>query len=234
MSYAEHQNPTGRRGAGLAIAVVLHVVVIYALVTGLARKAVEVIRGPIETKLIEELKKMPPPDKPPPPPPKVDPPPYVPPPEIAVAAPAVAAPVITVTIAPPPPPPAPPPPPPPPAPPPPPPAPPPPPPAPPPPPPPPPKPMLRVAPVLDAARNCRKPEYPAASKRLEQEGTVVLRILIDEGGKVVESRIETSSGHTRLDEAARAALSQCQFKPGTVDGTPEKAWANLSYVWRME
>ena len=35
-------------------------------------------------------------------------------------------------------------------------------------------------------------------------------------------------------EAARAALSQCQFKPGTVDGTPEKAWANLSYVWRME
>ena len=31
MSYAEHQNPTGRRGAGLAIAVVLHVVVIYAL-----------------------------------------------------------------------------------------------------------------------------------------------------------------------------------------------------------
>ena len=179
----------------------------------MARKAVEVIRGPIETKLIEELKKLPPPDKPQPPPKqKVEPPPFVPPSEVAVLAPVGVAPTITVTppvmVSPPvevaPAPPA------------------------------VPKPVQRVAPVIDAAKSCRKPEYPATSKRLEEEGLVMLRFMIDEGGKVVESRVETSSGYTRLDEAARAALSQCQFKPGTVDGKPERSWASLKYVWRLE
>lgn len=215
MSYAEQQQQPGRRGAGFAVVVLLHVAIVYALVNGLARKAVEIVKGPIETKLIEELKKLPPPDKPPPPPPKaqpkLEPPPFVPPSEVAVAAPTVAqAPTITTSTAappvavPPPPPPA------------------------------PPKPVERVAPVVDAAKNCPKPEYPAASKRLEEEGTVLLRFMIDEGGKVIESRVDKSSGYTRLDEAARVALSQCQFKPGTADGKPERSWASLKYTWRLE
>ena len=67
--------------------------VIYALVTGLARKAVEVIKKPLTATIIEEVKLPPPP---PPPPPKrvIEPPkaqpvpvqPYVPPPDIPVAA----------------------------------------------------------------------------------------------------------------------------------------------------
>ncbi|MDO9145616.1 energy transducer TonB [Rhodoferax sp.] len=212
MSYAENQRQSGRKSLGIFFVVVLHLVTAYALVTGLARKAVEVIRGPIETKLIEELKKLPPPDKPPPPRQKVDPPPFVPPAEVAVVAPVLLAPAITATatvVAP----------------------------APveaPPAPPVPPKPVQRIAPVIDAAKNCVKPEYPATSKRLEEEGLVLLRFMIDEGGKVIESRIETSSGYARLDEAARAALSRCQFKPGTADGTPERSWASLKYVWRLE
>lgn len=211
MSYAESQHQGGRKGFGLFFVVLIHLITAYALVTGLARKAVEVIRGPIETKLIEELKKLPPPDKPPPPPrQKVDPPPFVPPSEVAVVAPVMTAPAITVTqtVAPPP--------------------------APVEAPPAPPKQVQRVAPVIDAAKNCRKPEYPAASKRLEEEGLVVLRFMIDESGRVIESRVETSSGFARLDEAARAALSQCQFKPGTADGKPERSWASLKYVWRLE
>jgi protein TonB len=213
MSYAESQHQSGRKSLGIFFVVLLHLVTAYALVTGLARKAVEVIRGPIETKLIEELKKLPPPDKPQPPPrQKAEPPPFVPPSEVAVLAPVAVAPTITVTppvavapsveVAPAPPAL--------------------------------PKPVQRVAPVIDAAKSCRKPEYPATSKRLEEEGLVMLRFMIDEGGKVVESRVETSSGYTRLDEAARAALSQCQFKPGTVDGKPERSWASLKYVWRLE
>jgi protein TonB len=217
MSYAENQHQGGRKGFGLFLVVLIHVVVAYALVSGLARKAVEVVQGPIETKLIEELKKLPPPEKAPPPPRKnVDPPPYIPPSEVAVVAPMMTAPSITVTqtVAPPAPveappaqveaPPA------------------------------PPKQVQRVAPVIDAAKNCRKPEYPSASKRLEEEGLVVLRFMIDEDGRVIESRVETSSGFSRLDEAARSALSQCQFKAGTADGKPERSWASLKYVWRLE
>jgi len=49
---------------------------------------------------------------------------------------------------------------------------------------------------------------------------VTLTFLIDVDGKVLESRVERSSGHRRLDEAARAGLGICKFKPATVDGRP--------------
>jgi len=90
MSYLEPRGGSRRRLAGIVFAAVIHVVIAYALVTGLARKVVEVIRQPLETRIIEEAK--PPPPKPPPPlppPPKMaaPPPPFVPPPEIRVAVP---------------------------------------------------------------------------------------------------------------------------------------------------
>src|SRR5258706_10035426 len=77
--------------------VLLHLALGYALVTGLARKVVEVIKQPLETKIIEEIKK-PPPDVPPPPPPKLapPPPPFIPAPEINIQAPVQMAPAITV------------------------------------------------------------------------------------------------------------------------------------------
>src|SRR6266705_324795 len=85
MSYAV-QKDSSRRLAGLAVVVTLHAALIYALVYGLARKIVEVVRQPLETKIIEEVK-APPPDRPPPPPPPkltTPPPPYIPPPEVQV------------------------------------------------------------------------------------------------------------------------------------------------------
>jgi protein TonB len=77
----------------------MHAIVGYALVTGLARKVVEAIKQPIETKIIEELKK-PPPDTPPPPPKlAAPPPPFIPPPEIQIQIPVAAqqAAITTVT-----------------------------------------------------------------------------------------------------------------------------------------
>ena len=81
---------------------------------------------------------------------------------------------------------------------------------------------------------CEKPEYPSASRRMEEEGTVALRFLVGVDGKIVQSEVEKSSGFKRLDEAARAALSKCQFKPATVDGKPEQAWTTFRYVWRLD
>src|SRR5260221_8627084 len=95
MSYAI-QKDSSRRLTGLVAVVAFHVVLVYALVHGLARKIVEVVRAPLETKIIEEIK-APPPDKPPPPPPPklaMPPPPYIPPPEVTVQV-SVAAPTIT-------------------------------------------------------------------------------------------------------------------------------------------
>jgi protein TonB len=85
-----------------------------------------------------------------------------------------------------------------------------------------------------SATSCEKPEYPSAAKRMEEEGTVQLKFLVGVDGKVIESAVEKSSGFRRLDEAARAGLSKCQFKPATIDGKPQQSWASLKYTWRLE
>ncbi|MDH4395061.1 MAG: energy transducer TonB [Limnobacter sp.] len=218
MNFSKTQQDPKRKYVGIGIVVLLHVGVVYALMTGLARKVVEVVQAPLETKIIEELKKLPPPPPPKPklpepvaqPQPQQAPPPaYVPPVQVAVQAPANPAPSITVSNqAPPPeapkaaPAPA--------------------------------KDPVLVAPVINAAQNCRKPVYPSISRREEEEGVVVLRFLVAADGNVIDSQVKSSSGYTRLDEAARQALSLCKFQPGTADGTPTQAWAQMKYEWRLE
>jgi periplasmic protein TonB len=224
--YASRQRSPRRHIVGIGWVVVFHALLFYAINSGLARKFVKVIKGPVEAKLIEEAKPELPPLPPPPPPPKALPPPpppaYVPPRDVpqanapasvnAIAAvttsPLPVEPVAVLAPAPPAPPPL--------------------------PPPPPPPAMVRVAPVINAALNCQKPEYPSAARRAEEEGTVVLRFLIDTNGRVIQSQVERSSGSNLLDEAARNAMSRCQFKPGTLDGNPEQSWANIRYTWRLE
>ena len=88
MDYAQRERNPAKHLPSIAMVVVLHLAIGYALVTGLARRVVEVIKQPLETKIIEEIKK-PPPDAPPPPPPKLaaPPPPFIPPPEINIQVP---------------------------------------------------------------------------------------------------------------------------------------------------
>ena len=108
---ASREAPARGRGAGLAVVAGLHVLVGWALASGLARQAVEIVRKPIEAVIVDET---PPPPPPPPrvekiaeaPRPQAPPPAYVPPPEVATA-PAPAAPAIEATQSEPPPPPAP-------------------------------------------------------------------------------------------------------------------------------
>ena len=105
MNFADSQRNPGKHPVGLIIVVVMHVFLAYALVSGLARKVVDVVKGDIETKLVEEVK--PPPPPPPenlPPPPKNLPPPpvYVPPPPVDVPPPPPAPTVAATTVPPPP------------------------------------------------------------------------------------------------------------------------------------
>ncbi len=88
MDYAQQQRNPTKHLVGIVVVILLHVLLIYGLVSGLARKVVEVVKKPLETQIIEEIK--PPPPPPPevqlPPPPKfvAPPPPYIPPPEVQV------------------------------------------------------------------------------------------------------------------------------------------------------
>ena len=84
LNYAEQQRNPGKHVVGIGIVIVLHILLGWALLNGLARTVIEVIKGPIETKIIEEAKPPPPPPENLPPPPKFAPPPpsFVPPPEV--------------------------------------------------------------------------------------------------------------------------------------------------------
>lgn len=87
--------------SSIGVTVLLHLVIGYALVTGLARDVINVIAKPIETRIIEEIKP-PPPVKAVPPPKFVKPPPaYVPPPEVRVNVPPPENTIATVSSAPP-------------------------------------------------------------------------------------------------------------------------------------
>jgi protein TonB len=99
MDYARQQRNPSRHLIGIGGVVLFHALVIYALVTGLARKVVEVVKGPIEVKVIEEVKTPPPPPEVVPPPPKMaaPPPPFIPPPEINIAQPTTAPTITAVT-----------------------------------------------------------------------------------------------------------------------------------------
>lgn len=226
--YASRQRKPTKHLLGLGLVVVLHLLFFWAISSGLARAVVKKIQGPVEAVLLEDAKPDIPPPPPPPPPPKNAPPPpppaYVPPVDVQVSNAAPSANAIAAVSAVPTPTPAP---------------------APAPAPalvpaapPTPPAPVVKAEPVRVAAvvnsANCEKPDYPSASRRLEEAGTVSLRFLVGADGKVIQAEVEKSSGFKRLDEAARAGLSRCSFKPATVDGKPEQGWATMKYTWRLE
>jgi TonB family protein len=81
--------------------------------------------------------------------------------------------------------------------------------------------------------SCPTPVYPAAAGAQRESGVVMLNFLVGTDGSVVDSRVETSSGHAVLDEAARVTLSRCRFQPGTLNGRPEASWHIMKYVWSV-
>src|SRR5437667_9011033 len=100
MSYAQPQSSSRRLIAMVAVGIFL-VLLIYTLIHGLARKIVEVVRAPLETKIIEEVKRPPPAQPPPPPPPPklaTPPPPFIPAPEVLIQVPVQPAPTITAVV----------------------------------------------------------------------------------------------------------------------------------------
>ena len=100
MDFSKRQADPRRHLVGITLVIAFHAFIVYALVTGLAKKVVDVVRAPIETKVIEEIRKPPPPPEivvPPPPKLEAPPPPFIPPPEIQVTAPPPPAPTITAT-----------------------------------------------------------------------------------------------------------------------------------------
>jgi protein TonB len=198
-----------RRTAVLAAIIALHVFILYALATGLARRAIEVLAPPIQTDIVQEEKNK---EEPPPPPPPemrkevVE----VPPPDINIAmpeagpsttaitarvaeAPKAAAPVAKAAIA-------------------------------------------ATAVALGKGFPNVDDYYPDASRRLGEEGLTVVDICVGPDGKLTEPpKVGKTSGHERLDQAAVkvAQVGSGRFKPATEEGKPVTKCTQLPIRFKL-
>jgi protein TonB len=75
--------------------------------------------------------------------------------------------------------------------------------------------------------NNKAPLYPQLSRKKKEQGTVLLLILVKADGTVSEIKLKTSSGFTRLDQAARQAVKRWQFQPALKEGQPIDFWYEL-------
>ncbi len=69
------------------------------------------------------------------------------------------------------------------------------------------------------------PDYPALSRRLGEEGRVLLRVLVDAKGLAQQVEIKASSGSRRLDQAATEAVKKWRFIPAKRGNQPIVGWA---------
>jgi periplasmic protein TonB len=197
-----------RRTAVLAAIIALHLFIAWALATGLARKAIEVLAPPIQTDIVQEEKNKV--EPPPPPPPElrkevVE----VPPPDINIAMPEVGAQSNAITArveqpkpaAPPP-------------------------------------RAAVAATAVGLGKGFPNVDdyYPDASRRLGEEGLTVVDICVGPDGKLTEPpKVGKTSGHERLDQAAVkvAQVGSGRFKPATEDGKPVAKCTQLPIRFKL-
>lgn len=211
---ARSRNPLQRFG-GLGAVALLHLLAVYALITGLAHRMIDAIKHPMDVRIVEEIKP-PPPETPPPPAPKfsMPPPPFIPAPEVPVTQQPDINPIASSSrsapqdhsfqkqpeIAAPPDPPA--------------------------------------APLPQKGRahadwdRCM-PHYPFVSLRFEEEGTTRIRFDVGADAKLKDAVLVRSSGFPRLDQSAMKALSDCSFQPAVKDGQPIESTLTVDFVWNL-
>jgi len=78
------------------------------------------------------------------------------------------------------------------------------------------------------------PPYPPVSRRLGETGRVVLRVELDETGRVTAAHVISSSGHPRLDAAALAAVGAWRCEPARRDGRPVRSVAVQPFDFTLQ
>jgi len=207
-AYVHDANFFTTRTTVLAAIIALHAFILWALATGLARKAIEVLAPPIQTDIVQEEKNKA--EPPPPPPPEmrkevVE----VPPPDINIAMPEVGPQTSAITArveqpkaAPPAPRAA----------------------------------VAATAVGLGKGFPNVDDYYPEASRRLGEEGLVTVGVCVGPDGKLTEPpKVEKSSGKDRLDQAAVkvASVGSGRFKPATEDGKPVTKCTQLPIRFKL-
>jgi len=207
-AYVHDTNFFTGRTVVLAVIIGLHLFIAWALATGLARKAIEVLAPPIQTDIVQEdVKKN---EPPPPPPPELQKPPVeVPPPDVTIDMPVETTQTTAIsnvttkhTEAPPPP----------------------------------AKATSRTALGPGKGFPATEDYYPSASRRLEEQGVVVVNVCVDTNGKLSQPpTVDKGSGSPRLDEGGvkLAQAGSGHYKPATEDGKPVAACGKFAIRFQL-
>lgn len=78
------------------------------------------------------------------------------------------------------------------------------------------------------------PPYPPLSKRLGEQGKVLVRVLIGVDGTAQKADIKQSSGFERLDQSALSTVLHWRYVPGKRAGVPEAMWFNVPINFVLE
>lgn len=78
-----------------------------------------------------------------------------------------------------------------------------------------------------------EPTYPPASRRASEEGTVRLKVLVDETGRPKDIQVAQSSGFSRLDEAAKQAVRRWKFVAANNGSGPVSVWTQVAISFRL-
>ena len=229
-SFSELENNSGKRLIGIGAVILLHLIVLYGLITGLSKKGEKTVEEPVELIIIQDKK--PEPEKPKP----IEKPPELPKlvkevlktpdpqPEqkiVEKAAPtqtvkAVSTPTPTASPS--------------------------------------PSPVAAPAPVAAAAPapapapkpvgetrgasegsvGCKEPDYPREAAMAEEVGIVRISVLVGPDGSAKQVKVKKSSGTKSLDKAASKAFSLCTFKPALKNGEPVEDWFDIEYEFKLD
>jgi protein TonB len=95
-------------------------------------------------------------------------------------------------------------------------------------------------PVVSAARfdaaylQNPRPNYPPLSRRLGEEGKVLLKVRVTAEGQPAAVDLEKSSNFERLDDAARQVVARWRFVPARRGDEPIEATVIVPIVFRLD
>lgn len=86
--------------------------------------------------------------------------------------------------------------------------------------------------LLASPASCTTPAWPKEARRYEVEGITLLHFHINDAGAIENVEVAQSSSWAMLDEAAKASLIKCHFKPG-LDEAERNAIFPIQFVWTL-
>jgi periplasmic protein TonB len=98
-----------------------------------------------------------------------------------------------------------------------------------------PAPAARTTASIPASYAAMNPEppYPKMSQSNSEEGTVMLKVLVQPDGSAGDVRVDTTSGYPLLDKSARTTVQSWRFSPATINGKPIAQWYQVPIQFKL-